>query len=268
MGFALLGYQVATGGSVTDLDMTAIVDSDFSQRNSHYIFTEHYRLLAHAAFGANLTRLNVQVPTWNAIGRFNLWPFNKSADIPSPPQIGWLRQAMPDIPINEEYTVKVTDSASETPDYFMWLATQDWSANLPAYKLLIPVRVTATVTIVAHAWSALGALTFEQSLRGGTYAVCGAQFQGTHMTAFRLVFPKYRLYNGRKLRPGSLAQNAIGDLEESAIYNNPFVWGEWGRFFTFEQPQLEITGNTAGSTTIEGRLWLAYLGDTDMTASY
>lgn len=266
MGFGMLAYNVATGGSVTDFDMTAYTDSDFSQRNNHYIFTENYRLMAHGAFGANLTRLNVSVPQWNALSKFNLWPLTKSADIPSSPLLQWFPGAMPVIPQNEEYAVKVTDSASETPYYFMWIVTDNWNMNLPAYKLIIPVRVTASITIVANAWSLLGALTFEQSLRGGTYAVVGAQFQGTHMMAFRLVFPKYQLaYGKRKLRPGALAQNAIGDEPEQASYMNPYLFGEWGRFFTFEQPQLEILGNTAGATTIEGRLWLAYLGEQDLT---
>ena len=265
MGFALLAYSDTTGGSVTDHDMVAAVDSDFSQRNSHYIFTEKYRLMAACYLGASVTRVNVQVPTWNAISRFNLWPLNKSADVPSPPQVCWFRDMMPDIPTNEEFTVKNTSAASEVDDLFLWLATTDWSANIPPGKLVIPVRVTATITIVAHAWSALGALTFEQSLRGGTYAVVGAEFQGTHMTAFRVVFPKYKLYGGRKLRPGWIAQNAVGDLEEASMQINPYRLGEWGRFFTFEPPQLEIWGNTAGSTTIEGRLWLVFLGEQDQT---
>ena len=179
----------------------------------------------------------------------------------------WLYESPMKVPLREEFQMLVTDGASETPDVFLWLATDDWTQNLPQGRMTIPVRVTATITIVGHAWSALGALTFEQSLRGGVYAVVGAMFQGTHMTAFRLVFPRFRLYHGRKLRPGALAVNAIGDKEDPQMTWNRFIFGEWGRFHTFELPQLEITGNTAGSTTIEGRLWLVYLGEDDSLIS-
>lgn len=243
--------------------MSAVTDPDYSQRNNHYIFTEDYQLGAAYASGANITRANYQPPTWNAIGRFNIWPVNKSADIPSPPQMDWWMNQGPMIPRNEEFQIKVTDSASETPDVLVWLLPKTWNANLPAGSLIINVRVTATVTIVAHNWSAIGALTFEQSLRGGVYAVVGAAWQGTHLMCVRLVFPRATLYNGRKMRPGVLAQNAIGDLLDSRMHNNPFIWGEHGRFHTFEPPQIDIYGNTAGSTSIEGRLWLVYLGSGD-----
>ena len=189
MGFAVLPYTFATGGSVTDADVAAVADPDFSTRNSHFIFTEQFRLAAAAVFAPNVSRVNVQVPTWNAIGRFNVWPLNKSANVPSPPQICWLRQQMPSIPTNEEVTIKATDTASEQLTVFLWIVTNDWTANLPSGKLMIPIRVTASPTLVTNGWSALNALTFEQSLRGGTYAVCGAQFVGSGLLLVRIIFP-------------------------------------------------------------------------------
>lgn len=267
MGFSLLNYTALTAGASVDLDMTALTDQDFSIRNGHYIFTEQYQLLAHSLHGVTVTRGNVQVPHWNAIGRLNIWPVNRLLLIPSPPQVAWLRQAPPWIPQNEEYTVKVTTTgAAEQDTYMMWVATNAFNANIPANQLIIPVRFTAAPTLVANAWSAAVALTMEQSLRGGTYAVVGAQVQCPSGLAFRLIFPKYKLaYGNRKLRPGWITQQSLGDLEEATMQINPFVFGEWGRFFTFEQPQIEFNGSTAGAQTAEGRLWLAYLGESDLT---
>lgn len=261
MGFTVLPYTLATGGSVTDQDMSAVTDPEFSQRNSHYIFTEQYMLLGALYMGANATRANIQVPTWNAIGRFNIWPVNlTSANNLSPPRIMWLKDAPPMIPVNEEYTVKATDTASENCAVLNWLFTPGWTRNLPAADITIPVRCTSTITQVSAGWSALGTLTFEQSLRGGVYSVIGAQVQGSGTIAFRLVFPRARYYHGRKLRPGFLCSQAIGDLPELYWYDQPFAFGEWGRFHTFEPPQMEVFSFGTSSTAHEIRLWLRYLG--------
>ena len=78
---------------------------------------------------------------------------------------------------------------------------------------------------------------------------------------FRFNFPRARAYNGRKMRPGWLVQDVIGDLPENRMHIDPYYLGEWGRFHTFEPPQVEIYGIAASASVgFEFRLWLAYLG--------
>jgi hypothetical protein len=258
--FELLAYSKASGGASADQDMVAATDPDYSTRSNHYILTEQYNLLGAAFVSATALRANVKVPTWNAISLFNIWPVMASATIPSPPAMAWFTHAPPPLPMNEEIQIQQTDNASETGRAFLWLAPGNWNANLPAGSLLIPVRFTVTFTTTTNAWGGPIAMTFEQSLRGGVYSVVGAQVQCTAGDAFRLIFPRARMYMGRKMRPGFLCQSAIGDLEEVRIYSNPFYLGEWGRFHTFEPPQFEIFASTGASRAIEGRLWLVYLG--------
>jgi hypothetical protein len=271
MPFHLINYTLATGGSVTDTDMTAATDSEVSQRNSHYIFTEQYQLLAAFANGANLTRVNIQIPTWNQVTRFNVWPVNKSSNVPSNPQLDYWFAYPPPIPVNEEFTVKATDSANEQVNVFLWLGTANWNRNLPAGMQPLPifeVRVNYTTpALSANVWSGLSAVTFEQSLRGGTYAVVGAQIQGSGLLAARFVFPRAPIYNNRKMRPGVLCQQAIGDVPIVFPPFGPMMWGELGRFSTFEPPQLEFFANGAGAVTMESRWWLVWLS-TDMNVTY
>jgi hypothetical protein len=66
------------------------------------------------------------------------------------------------------------------------------------------------------------------------------------------------------MRPGWLANNALGDLREARIGLNPFTFGEWGRFHTFEPPQMDFTGLGAGSPACEGRLWCVQISDNPM----
>lgn len=267
MGWTVLPYLLATGGSVTDTDMTAVADTEFTRRNNHFIFTEQYKLGAAVGMGANATRFNVSSPIWNAIGKFNIWPVMiSSANILSPPRISWFYPNMPMLPVNEEVQVLATDTASENAMAFIFPFTPGHGRNLPANQLLIPVRATASVTQVANGWSAPVVLTMEQSLRGGVYSLVGAECVAAASALFRLIFPRSRFYNGRKLRPGWLCQQAIGDLPEARMHIDPFYLGEWGRFHTFELPQVELYGAAATATiTAELRLWLAYLGQDMMS---
>lgn len=262
MGWTVLPYLLATGGAVVDTDMTAVGDAEFSRRNSHFIFTEDYKLLAAVASGATITRANIDIPSFNSIGKYNIWPVQlSSANVPSPPRIAWYYPAAPGIPQNEEIKVVVTDGASENATALLFPMTPGHSRNIPANQLLICVRATCALTQVAGAWSAAGALTMEQSLRGGVYSVVGAEVVGSGSFAFRFLPARSRFYKGRRLRPGWLCQQAIGDLPENRMHIDPMYLGEWFRFHTFELPQLEVY-SIAGSSTIthEVRLYLAYLG--------
>lgn len=262
--FGLLGYQAAAVGAAVYTDLVAAVDSDFSQRNNHYTFTEPYDLLAAWYGGDDITNARILTPTWNAIGQFQLYPPNISAtnDIPSPPQVQWFDDGKPEFPTNEEVQVQITSTAAmASGNSFLWLGTKDWNRNLPRGRLTIPVRATAAVATTANTWSALGAIALDQGLRGGVYAVVGAACFCADMLAFRLVFPRQKMYHGRKLRPGWLGTNALGDLEEPGIVTDRFRLGCWGYFHTFELPQIEVFGNAAGAAAQAIILWLQYLGE-------
>lgn len=262
--FHLMMYSKATGGSVTDFDLTAATDPDFSQRNGHYIFTEPYYLLGAYAFAPHLTRTNIQSSTLNAITRLNVWPSNESSITVSPPQIdSWLNYPL-SLPVNEEIQVLVTDGTSEVASVLLWVADNTWNQNIPrgiAPLPLFEMRVTASLVSVANTWAGLGAVTFEQQLRGGTYAIVGSIYQSTNVVAVREVFPRMKIVNGRKQRPGSFCQNAIGDLMPYNLPMGPMSWGEHGRFSTFEPPQLECWSPASATNTIEGRWWLVRLGE-------
>lgn len=265
MGFQTLVYNAsAAAAGATNTDFTAATDPDFSQRNGHYIFTESYRLLSSAVIGANVTRGRYQVPTWNAIGEFVLFNANRSLQVPSNPQYDWWIGRQPAIPQNEEFQVQVSNNlgaATEIENVVLTLITDDWSANVPPGRLIIPIRASFTVTPTLNAWSGPQILTFSQSLRGGVYAVVGGTVQGTNAIAWRIIFPRFRLYHGRKLRPGSLIQTAVGDVVGNQF--DPWImqYGEWGRFHTFEPPTIEVFGTVAGSITYQAFLWCVYLGE-------
>lgn len=265
MGFHLAAYNAAAAGvNAVNTDMLAANDGEFSGRNNHLIFTENYRLWGATLLGASVIRGRLQAPTWNAIGEFALFNANRSLQPPSNPQIDlWAPYPVP-VPTNEEVQVQVSNNlgaATEIENAFLWLVTDDWSAQLPRGRLPILIRATFTATPTLNAWSGGQALAFSQSLRGGVYAVVGATVQGTNAAAFRIIFPRYRLYHGRKLRPGFLTQNAVGDVLTNQLDPWQMLLGEWGRFHTFEPPTVEVFGTVAGAITYQVYLWSVYLGE-------
>lgn len=265
MGWGSLVYcaSAATAGA-SNVDFSAASDPDFTQRNSHYVFTEQYELACVASCGASLTKGRFQVPTWNAIGEFNLWGANRSATVPTNNVIDNYYYLTLPIPQNEEFQVQWSNNlgaSTEQEQSLLVFTTQDWSANLPNGRLPIRARASFTVTPTVAAWSGPQTITLSSNLRGGVYAVVGARCQGTNSFAFRIIFPRYRLYHGRKLRPGWVVQNAVGDAPFASGLNDTLFMGEWGRFHTFELPQVEVFGITAGSVTYQVFLDLVFLGE-------
>lgn len=269
MGFALLAYSNnAVGVNAVNTDLTAATDPDFTARNGHYTFTEDYRIAALTLIGASVTRGRFQCPTYNALGELAILVANRSATVPSNPFVEMLVQRPLFIPKNEEFQVQVSGNlgaATETDTAFLWVITNDWSANLPQeatppFGISYRYRATVTITPTVNAWSGPNAITLSQSIRNGVWAIIGGVVQGTNALAYRWVFPKYRLYQGRKLRPGNLVQNAAGDVPAFNFWQDTRFLGEWGRFHTFELPQIEVWGQAAVSTTYQIFMDMVYLG--------
>lgn len=261
MSFHLLNYFVSAGAGDANVDMTAAVDSEFSRRNSHYIFSERYNLILAAHLAVSATRARFNVPTWNAIARQQIWPVNRSATPPSYPRVMDLRDYPMEIPMNEEIAVEESNDlamGNEDTTAFLWIAPPTWNRNLPRGEMPIMVRATGAVARTADSWSADGAITFAENLRGGVYGVIGVHCQSANLRAFRLNFIRAPVINGRKFRPGSLVTNAVGNIDDPLRVGN---LGLWGYFHTFEPPQLQVYGDAAGADTQELRLALVYMGE-------
>jgi hypothetical protein len=67
---------------------------------------------------------------------------------------------------------------------------------------------------------------------------------------------------GRFFRPGVPCQAAIGNQLPQQVGKSWTDLGELGRFHTFELPQIEFFGLTAGAITYSVFLDLVYLGTT------
>lgn len=263
--YHLLAYSNTFAGAVNNQDATAVADGNFSIRNNHFILTEPYRLLAAVSVGATLSSTRFNIPSFNAVARHNIYPTIVGATIPANPNMDDYRDVVVQMPINEEIAIEQSAGAAETDHAFLWLGTPDWNRNLPVaaggaglLKRRLPVLATQTITGVANAWSADTNLVFETTLRGGVYSVIGAEAVAAGLKAFRINFPRRPLYSGRKTLPGNLGSQTYGNAP------NKFgrqLFGEWGRFHTFEPPFIQGFFNAGGGVSTLLFLDLVYLGE-------
>jgi hypothetical protein len=213
MPFTILPYNVTGGVNDSNVDMTAAVDTEFSRRNNHYIFTRQFNLIGAFINGANMTRVRFNVPSWNAIGRQQIYPPHRSATVPSNPVLHDLRNNPVPIPQNEEIALEESNNlgaATEQENCALLIASPDWQMAGQAQGQLFDLRFTASVTGVAQAWSAPVAITMADNLKGGWYSVLGAQVQAAAFLYFRFRPIRFAGYQGIKMLPGGLVPAGFG----------------------------------------------------------
>jgi hypothetical protein len=261
-------YQAAAAGAgLSNVDFAAAVDSVFTQRNSHYTFTVPLKLARTFPVGLSLTIGRYQCPTWNAIGEFDILNVARSAAVPTNPSFDDYLDYPPDLPVNEEFQVQFSNNlgaATEVESAALQIISKDWSPQLPRGLFRMVAKATFTLNPTANVWSGPQVIALSSNLRNGVYSVVGMQIQGSGILAGRLVFPTQRAYMGRFFRPGNIAQAAVGNQIPQRQGRSWADLGECGRFHTFELPQVEVFGLTAGSITYAVFLDLIYLG-TDLS---
>lgn len=253
------------GPNASNVDLTAAVDTILTTRNNHLIFTDDFRLGLAYGLGQTITDVRLNMPSVNAYGRHHLWPLDGDTVNPAtvqdrPAIISYLSQPVV-LPQNEEMAWEVSNAAAgaERDSVLAWLFTPDHGYAIPSGLQRLTLRMTyAITTAAAFAWSGAGTLTFAETPRGGWYSVVGLSLFDASTLAGRLIFPRGRAYNGRILRPGAPAQNAVARRPDR-LFDGQL--GVYGKFHSFEPVQIEIFSSTAAAHTGEVRLDVVYHGD-------
>lgn len=147
-----------------------------------------------------------------------------------------------------EGLLNANPAAAEVHTILAWLFD---AAPAPVQGEIMSVGVTATITSVVGAW-VNGALTFDQTLPRGRYAVVGASFWEADLLAFR-----FRPV-GQATQPGGIGVASIGTADRSL-----FRYGQMGVWFEFDSltpPTLEILNAAAAAQSVAGIIDLIKVG--------
>lgn len=206
-------------------------------------------LVGFYANGVNITRAQLVSPSLRRFLNFESQPVDISALPQTPFRFTDLR--LDPILLDGEEALDALTSESGAGatrmNAFAWLSDGPIE---PVDGDVRSVRVTATQTLVAFNWTN-AALTFDQTLPAGEYAVVGGRFNSAGLLAWRCVFP------GNPWRPGGIGVASDSTAEGSIFRVGNF--GTWGTFRHNTPPTIDFCSATA-DTSETGTLDLVKIG--------
>lgn len=244
-------------GAVTLNPMTAVADPMFTTANGGFIVPPGGQILAVYGFGANLTDLQMSLPSLRQIGLPSLWPFNIAAGPVSP--LNGARFFDNPVLVNpgDTFAINDTQSGAGTADAIIVAAFGQAPPRTAGQKYRL--KFTATINGVDGSW-ANGALTPQQTLLAGVYSIVGMECYSVQTIAARLAIP------GASWRPGCICQALLSN-QPDPIFQSPLL-GEWGRFTSLNLPSLDVYiqkgGATAAQTLLLDVIYLGPVGSVPM----
>lgn len=270
----LFSSSIATGATTYN-QVTFFTPDNVLQKlvNGMQVSTSLPYLMAVFGVGAHLVDVRAQAPSMLPFPYINLNPNNRGSAFESPVR-GWDFSDAP-LPLKptEEFDIFASQNASGSETEYVGCNFSDGNVtplpvtlNPPGVILngLTPGRFftahsSTTVTVTAAAWSVV-ALSIDQTLPAGLYALIGARAYSATGLFFRM-FPQ----NAPLWRPGGTCVQAYDSLDppnQRAMRwagTHLSKWGVWLTFFQNTVPQVEFFC-TSADTAQEVWLDLVYLG--------
>lgn len=235
-------YSKSQTNGVTYDPLNVVVDQSLTPAQSQgYQFPKNYKILAACVMGINLSAARINAPSLRNLVLPEIVPGIAAAAVPTRPSIIDYRQQGPVVLANEAVVVETSRGGSDAQPVSAALWVTDRFTPAPGGPVFTTVASTVNV-LIANAWT-LSTLTFNQTLPAGKYAVVGMEVVMATAFCARLVFPGQNQW-----RPGCVVDLAYGNLIQPPIFRYGYM-GMYGEFFNTAQPQVEIFGLAAGSTT-------------------
>lgn len=236
----LAAFYASLAASQTNLPIAPVVDPALTTNNNGMLLPENMRVGKVFASGLGVTEGRIAVPSLRIVSQPWIQPVNKALyPVDVFPVIDYGING-PRILRSETFSLQLTSDATAGPNAsygLFWLYNSFRPA--PAGDITT-IKATTTVTGVAGSW-VLGALTLEQDLPSGRYAIVGAQAIGATAIALRFAFA------GGGYRPGILVQQAAGQFSMPIFEKGNSGW--FGEFDNSLPPQVDVLA-TAGAVTI------------------
>lgn len=232
-------------GSVADQSQTI-------SANGGFILPQRMKVIAGMALSANLTAARINAPSLRGMFLPQIYPGNVGATVASPVEVADYEDNGLFIQPNEDLRIETSNNAGVAvlAAAVLFLADKvDPIPPGPQYTLV----ATAAVTLVAGSW-VFSALTFDQVLPTGEYAVVGMRAVCPNGLSARLVFPGWINF-----RPGCIVDNAYGGKQIRTPWTRGSL-GMFGKFRNTAQPSVEVLGLVAGAQTLTAYLDLVKTG--------
>ncbi len=223
--------------------MAALSDDILIIQNSNFLLQKDMQLLFAAAMSVSISRARLNSPSMRQIAPKYIRPVIAAVIPGNNPNVDFDNLNPFTLKGLEEITCEFTHTNVGAERGTTIIGIADRIVPPPSGSVY-PLRVTSVGPAVANSWTTI-ALTFEQSLPAGTYAVIGGEMFSATGIAFRLIFDE------QVERPGFLMHSALTQRSAFETYEWPF--GVWGRFRTTNLPRCQVLCNAADAV-FEGYL--------------
>lgn len=245
----LLAWFISIG-QTADTDVTPVTDPVFLVQNGHFLPQTSIRMLWSAAMSATLNRARFATPKTRIVTNPWIRPIIEAATPPSNPAVcSWLDSPFLFNGLEELQLLATSGLVTGNENFTAVAAVASGIEPAPQgdyYRL----RFTSTAAAVANKWSQV-AVTWQDVLPAGQYAVIGLEHESANAQACRLIF------NGQQFRPGTLSVNALANRQHDLFYGHRL--GVFGRFLQTAMPLLEVLCNAADASH-EGYLEIIRVG--------
>lgn len=220
----------------TETDVTPVTDGIMSIQNGHFVPSKNLQLL-YAYFGAaGANRARFITPTFRQITS----PWIRPVGLAIVPGVQPLLTDYRQNPLTLNMLEEIQLMGTQTTGGAAVVVAIAGLASIPVGPApagnIFTMRGTATATLVAGAWTQ-GAVTWQDTLPAGMYAVVGMQYIGTTALAARLIF------NDQIERPGCVATGLVTSRPHPMFQLGGL--GQWGRFSNNVMPNVEFLANAA-----------------------
>ena len=206
-----------------------------------------------AGLGVSMTNFRAQTPAFLPFPWPSFAPVNRGSTFESPPRMWDLYKNPLLMNPTDELDIFTCQNSGGAETEYVFVSLFDGVISPPPGGRFFTVHGVGSTTVTAGAFS-LCALTFDQAIPAGYYAVIGARAFGATMSAFRLAPAMEPLW-----RPGGIGMRTYDQLDppgQRAYHLDGQIiapWGVWMQFFQNVPPRLDAFC-TAADTAQE--VWL------------
>jgi len=240
MPFTLVGWHESIDASAALTKIAALADPHIRVEGDNIIVPELNQLCFCYALGAGLIRAQLDSPSLRRLLLYDISP----VDNVSEPRTWFVHSLQKrfnspyPLDVNEPLSCAVLNGALQWTTVLIWLSD---GALTPVTGDFLTVRATGTTTLSAYEWTNV-AITFEQTLPAGRYAVVGFRYRSPGAIAARLVFPGYAW------RPGCIGIDGVEEAPDPIFRNGAL--GIWGEFEHNTPPTVDCLSTSADTSEV------------------
>ncbi len=221
----------ATPAQDAEADIAPVVDGNWTIQNAHFLPQNDWFLQAFAMVCEDSVRARLRTPTFRQITTPFIRPVGQTLIPGNDPNISDYRQNPLRFRGLEEIEFLAEQTAVGVADIFgVGIVSRAGMLPMPQGDVYT-LRGTSTTAAVANVWSQI-AITWQDTLPQGIFAVVGGWIQSTNAVAFRLIF------EDQIDRPGALGAGLL--TSRAADMFRMGGLGIWGRFNSNRMPNVEV----------------------------